>query len=393
MSMNSIDTAPSDIDVQLMIGSDGIGRTYLVVANPMPWTETIELRWASSWPTDPTPLGKTAELRWELPGPEGPSSPMPPSRSTPPNWRFDLPANSNAAWRFSEPTIAIGEWDHRIQASMQRRLEESLDRLALSLTQLTQFQPLENTPANGSFEAPLQEDPKLPKDWALSLTPAAAWSRQTTLVRSGDFSLNYRTDRRDGSGWLQSPPIELPSDGKISASLWYRIPHGPPPTKLTATTTLLTSEVDRLEWKHRFTGNELTRHGDDWQRIDFPILSDEAVAGTTTTDRSLVRFSIDIEGAGDLWFDDFAAYRVFLDETERRQLRSELFVARRELSQNRPMAAWRLTESPSFLFVTQTAPTLPVATASLPLWSGATASQSSRGDARKPLFDFRRRVR
>ena len=228
-SMNSIDTAPSDIDVQLMIGSDGIGRTYLVVANPMPWTETIELRWASSWPTDPTPLGKTAELRWELPGPEGPSSPMPPSRSTPPNWRFDLPANSNAAWRFSEPTIAIGEWDHRIQASMQRRLEESLDRLALSLTQLTQFQPLENTPANGSFEAPLQKDPKLPKDWALSLTPAAAWSRQTTLVRSGDFSLNYRTDRRDGSGWLQSPPIELPSDGKISASLWYRIPHAPPP--------------------------------------------------------------------------------------------------------------------------------------------------------------------
>jgi hypothetical protein len=258
---------------------------------------------------------------------------------------------------------------------------------------LTQFQPLENTPANGSFEAPLERDQKLPKDWALSMTPAAAWSRQTTLVRSGDFALNYRTDRRDASGWLQSPPIALPSDGKISASLWYRLPHGSPPTKLTATTTLLTSEVDRLEWKHRFTGNELTRHGDDWQRIDFPILSDEAVAGTTTTARSLVRFSLDIEGASDLWFDDFAAYRVFLDETERRQLRSELFVARRELSQNRPMAAWRLTESPSFLFVTQTAPTLPLATASLPLWSGATPPQPSRSDARKPLFDFRRRVR
>jgi hypothetical protein len=130
----------------------------------------------------------------------------------------------------------------------------------------------------------------------------------------------------------------------VAAEAWIRIDSTNPNPKIVATTTLLRPDGSRQDWKQTYSQHHMFAKNTEWHRIDFPTLNLDAL-GTKVDEKCRVRLALDVEGSGRLWIDDIRASRNFLDEEERRKLRSQLFVAQRELSQNHLEAAWQLTQA------------------------------------------------
>ncbi len=380
-------TSPPKDMVRVYIEQDGPREPQLVVTNRNQWSEQVEIVWQTEAPKNaltnlPEAISRFDEETFYD------TNERPAKNRT--RWRFEIEANSTTSWAWKERSSNIVRWDSRIAPSALAKFERQLTQLSQSLSQLTTFQPFNNVPPHGDFET-IETGRIVPSDWNTSLTPSAEWTVHRDLYRSGTQSLQFQNQRVGTKGWLQSPAIPMPSDGRIAAAVWVSLDPAVAAPIITATTALISREGDRSEWQHQYKSNELARNGDAWQRIDFPILTKQSIGNLEAT-QARVRFTLDIDGITKLWIDDFFAGRVFLDEIERRELRSALYVARRELSQSRPYAAWELVQSDTFRYVLENAPKdASGAEGRLQLES---VYSTPRIEPRKALFDNpRRRVR
>jgi hypothetical protein len=380
-------TSPPKDMVRVFIEQDGPSQPQLVVTNRNQWSEQIEIVWQAEAPRNTVSRLPEAIFRFDE-DTFYDSSERPAKSLT--RWRFEIAANSTTSWVWKERASNIVRWDSKIAPSALAKFENQLTQLSQSLSQLTTFQAFENVPPHGNFET-IEAGRLVPTEWSTSLTPSAEWSVYRDLYRSGTQSLQFQNQRAGTKGWLQSPAIAMPSDGRIAAAVWISIDQAVTAPTITATTALINREGERSEWQHQYKANDLARNGDAWQRIDFPILTKQSIGNLEAT-QSRVRFTLDIDGITKLWVDDFFAGRVFLDEIERRELRSALYVARRELSQSRPHAAWELVQSDTFRYVLENAPkSTSGSEGPLPRES---VYSTPRVEPRKALFDNpRRRIR
>jgi hypothetical protein len=382
-------TRSSTKTLKLMTGATST-HTWVIVDNPLPWPEMITMVWAGPSPSFRPPSEASSNFVVENVGSRSSASVNAPSQS----WEFLLPAESTVAWNFEDKLPTLRSWNHRVEARTLASLDSDLNRLNQALTQLTHFQPLEVS-VDGSFEEETESSDSLPESWVYSMSPSAEWSKSSENARTGATCLMVVNHRADSKSWLQSPPIDLLANGRLSASLWFRVEAGQSLPAVNASTTLFCGSADRYEWKHRIPESEMSRCTTSWQRIDFPILTEELIqTADQNPGKRYIRFTLDVEAATQLYVDDFSVYRVLLDEDERRQLRSELFVARRELNQNQPMAAWELTRSERFQFVTEKAPPLPSPQFIEANSQSTILNRTNRTEPRKGLFDGnRRRIR
>ncbi len=374
--------------VRIFIEQEGTKELQLVATNTNPWPEQIEIVWEAEAPRNPVLIVSDVLTRFDHDTFADTSNRITKSRS---RWRFEIEANSTATWQWKERASNILRWETRIASGTLAKLETQLTHLSQCMSQLTTFQPFENVPAHGNFET-IEPGQLVPINWSTSLIPSAEWSINQDLYRSGKQSLQFQNQRAGTKGWLQSPSLTMPSDRRIAGAAWISIDRSHPTPNVIATTALLNPEGERSEWQHVYASSELARNGDAWQRIDFPILTKQSF-GNTDVANFRIRFTLDIEGISKVWIDDFFAGRVFLDEIERRELRSALYVARRELSQSHPQAAWELTQSELFRYVTENAPKMPPSENDSPMQNESVYS-TSRVEPRKALFDNpRRRIR
>ncbi len=379
-TITASDSPPSS--AELSIARDDQSRTWLIVVNPHPWPILIEIV------VKPPHASKTMLASMS-------DRPLVSSLGAESNLtrQLLLEGSERGAWQLTDETIDIAQWSYRIEPRTMMELESDLARLSQSLSKLTSFQAIEGLLENGDFEVESNTG-KLPSNWNASMVPSSKWEVSRESARSGVGSLVFENLRSDTRGWLQSPGISIPSDGRIAAAFWLKLESTKSIPTISASTTLIDTDEDRREWKHTYNPSELNRRIDGWQRIEFPGLTPTSLK--VTNSRSIVRFTLDIEGACQLRLDDFTAGRVFLDEAERRELRTNLYVARRELSQNRPKSAWDLSKSEVFRFVVESAPTnSPSSEPASNLTPEARTAEgllrNSRPETRKPLFDGSRR--
>jgi len=345
----------TDIDcVRIRFDRDKEGKAWLVISNDFPWRESFEIHWNGLAPEVARPLEKSPPVVIDRPeNPPGANAAQGSSR-----WRCDIEASSHAGWELKASEAMIVQWQHRAEPAAMSMLENQIATLSQALTQLTQFRPLENTPHHGSFETSIV-DGGLPAGWLVSMIPSITWSISDRHARTGNQSMLFHAKNASAVGWIQSPTFPLPDDGRVAAEAWIHFDPAFARPKIVATTTLLKPDGSRQSWKQTYQRGEVVDKLAKWQRIDFPSLNSNSL-GTLVDPACQVQLAIDIEGPTHLWIDDMAASKVFLDEEERRQLRSQLFVARRELSQNRPMMAWQLMQSDISRFVLENAPTASV---------------------------------
>jgi hypothetical protein len=388
---------PSNVnkdDVRLSLGRDSAAGRWLIADNPFPWSIIIEMK------------GKVRPSKAARPI----RANEPPENSLPKNtaestWHTVLPAETSMAWEFRDNAIDIVQWSYRTEPVVLRELEVAMQRLSLALSRLTTFQTISGIPSGGDFE--IESGQELPANWNASLVPASHWKLSRSESHSGALSAELECSRGGLKTWLQSPLITIPEDGRITAAAWLKLdPSSTPPT-IVASTSIVGATGDRNEWRHTYKPLDLTQRGNNWQRIEFPGLTPATfmasaskakmpVGSSDSADElKQVRFTLDFENASKLWIDDFQAGRVYLDEEERRQLRSNLYIAQRELSLDQPRAAWELSRSEVYRYVVDYSSIGDSTPSGGP--DSRTASgilKGLRSDPRKPILDpSRRRIR
>jgi len=336
--------------VAVRFALDKDGKAWLVISNDYPWRESFEIQWNGLFPEVIRSLDQTPEMIVDVDGLAIASKTQ--QRSS--RWRCDIEPHSHGGWELRASEATIVSWQHRAEPAALAVLENQLATLNQSLTNLTQFRPLENIPLHGGFETSGEAN-SLPPGWQVSLNPSTVWQTSDAEARSGIRSLQFVSRHATAIGWVQSPVFDLPEDRRLAAAAWIHVDPAFPRPKIVATTTLLKPDGSRQDWKQTYQRNEAFDKNAKWHRIDFPTLNSNSL-GTSVDPSCRVRLALDIEGPAQLWIDDIFASKIFLDEEERRQLRSELFVARRELSQNRPSLAWQLTQSEKFRYVSENVP-------------------------------------
>ncbi len=337
-TINAWDTANAEA-VSVRFARDQDGKAWLVISNDYPWTESFELQWNGLVPEIVRPLEDSPSIAIEIQSGLGTNL----TKLMSSRWRCDIAAHSHGGWELKASEASIAQWTHRAGSVASAMLESELAKLSQSLTRLTQFHPLVDTPDRGGFETP-DDSADVPSGWLASLNPTVSWQVSSDIARNGKRSLRYRTQQANAAGWIQSPAFALPDGGKVAAEAWIQLDPAMPRPKIVATTTLLRPDGSRQDWKQTYSQNYGYNKNVDWHRIDFPTLNSGSL-GTKVDEHCRVRLALDIEGTGQLFIDDMCASRIFLDEEERRKLRSQLFVAQRELTQNRLEAAWQLTQS------------------------------------------------
>ncbi len=375
--------------VAVRFALDKNGKAWLVISNDYPWRESFEVQWNGLFPEVIRSLGQSPKMIVDVDGMAVATKTQ--QRSS--RWRCDIEPHSHGGWELRASEATIASWQHRAEPAALAELENQLATLNQSLTNLTQFRPLENTPLHGGFEI-TSEANSLPPGWQVSLNPSTVWQTSNAEARSGSRSLQFLSRHATAIGWIQSPVFDLPDDGRLAAAAWIHVDPAVPRPKIVVTTTLLKPDGSRQEWKQTYQRNEVFDTNTKWHRIDFPTLNSNSL-GTSVDPACKVRLALDIEGPSQLWIDDIFASKIFLDEEERRQLRSELFVARRELSQNRPSLAWQLTQSEKFRNVFESVPLFDLAAEhdELPTFENMTKPTTKGPDRQAERQPMRRKLR
>jgi hypothetical protein len=339
----------SDESVSVRFARDQDGRAWLVISNDYPWQESFEIQWNGLIPEIVRSLEDSPAITMDQATAPNPTAP----KSMNSRWRCDIPAHSHGGWELKASEASIAQWWHRAEPTASSMLAGELAKLSQTLTHLTQFHLLIDTPHQGSFEIS-ETTSTVPPEWLFSLNPSGAWQLSDDFARNGKQSLRFDAKQPNAIGWIQSPAFTLPEGGRVAAEAWIRFESAHPSPKIVATTTLLRPDGSRQDWKQTYLQNHFFAKNSEWHRIDFPTLNLDAL-GIKIDEHCQVRLALDVEGPSRLWIDDIAASRSFLDEEERRKLRSQLFAAQRELTQNRLEAAWHLTQTELSQYVLENA--------------------------------------
>jgi hypothetical protein len=403
-------TASFKEGVLLLTGVDTTGKNWLVAINSFPWLEQFECHWSDDSPgvvgldssiresevaainnqtslanVDGTHQVQVEQFQVQSTEPIEPLSGMPilpdvvsDSRATTSQvvfphdaWRFRLPAMSISAWTWTGEH-AIANWTHLASPEGVELMSENVAAISDVIQLMTNFRTDFGNQMDGSFEAsPVEQIKKSPTTsttWLLSLNPTATWTNSSEQSHEPGLSLQYESFNDQASGWIQTRAIPRRVKWPLAIEVWIKIANQPQRPKIRLITTGLLGttkstesiSIDSPEYSEGVAA-------DTWTRYEFPTLR-RKTDGTTiqstsnslglpaTPDSSpseLLQWTIEVSGAGKLWIDDVGMSPLVLTDEERRLLRSQLFVAKRELEQKRPTKALEWIESPLVVRIVQ----------------------------------------
>jgi hypothetical protein len=390
----------------LLIGVDPSGRHWLVAVNSFPWLEQFECHWKENSPgrteeisdlknsnaqgaTDQSALSIVAEThnaeveRFRVGQAVSASTTstnsaiideVSDSKKIPlqlvnahDGWRFRLPAMSITAWTWSGE-YPIASCTHLASQEGVDLMTENVTAISDVIQLMTNFRTDFGNQMDGSFESTkVSQASATSTTWFFSMNPTVTWSNNADQSHEPGLSLQYESFNDQANGWIQTRAMPRRVKWPLAVEVWIKMESQPNRPKVRLITTGSLGDEKWTESKQIDTPEYKDGVADSWKRYEFPTLRRNSNADPTpvsTTSQGLVappvaspsellQWTIEVTGAGKLWIDDVGLSPLVLTDEERRLLRSQLFVAKRELEQKRPAKAIEWIESPLVVRILQ----------------------------------------
>ena len=301
-------------------------------------TETVSLAWASSLPRfrlfssqEDESSNETSRVESNAASNEG---------------RLHIAAGESI--RIDLPDDADGpmHWVSQ-EAIIVRSLDVALNSLEQGISRLSIPQPRAATLANPSFEASNYE---LRRGrfvgWTTSIDPNATVEIDARRASDGSSSLTIESASPSSIAWIQSDPFALPQSDRLFVS--FQMGADPAPPQVTISLSMFDTKAGRFETiaSHDVADRiQRTKAQPNWVNVGID-LSNEFQKAVQVNESALLRLQVEVKGTGRIWLDDVCICTSFLRERERRDLRSELFLARTSLQNGDSSPAVAMLNSP-----------------------------------------------
>lgn len=304
----------------------------MLIANSGAVSETIHLLWESL---------PTKYHAWSLQRSNGSESPsLIDANSNSNEWRVTIPAGEIVVVELSEEFQPASKQTERSKplhwysqdTITLRSVDVALQSMEQAINRLSIPQPRADLPTNPSFESNVSATRRGGiNGWTTSLDPSAVVSVDSVVASHGNSSIKIQSDKPTSIAWLQSDLFALSACDRLAIS--FQALSQQLPDEVTLSLSKFEPKSERFELvASRTIADRLAaaKQPSNWNVVSFD-LSKEVRGSFDSGETLLFRLQFEAKGNGTIWFDDVAISTDFLREEERRDFRSELFLARSSL--------------------------------------------------------------
>lgn len=310
------------------------GRTYFYVVNDAPFAATTRIR---------IEAGADCQLE-ELTG-RRKINPMQSDGEKGFSWEAALEPFDLIAVRLSEPDVRFTgpqvTWSETVEASLGMEIR----RLGARAAALRNPPPLP-VPANCDFERPVTHDGPIP-DWAVTTRGGVTIELDTQQGHGGRQSAHLAST--GAVACLVSRPIAAPNTGRLSMSVWLRVPNADrqPSLRLALDAKLHGRDYYRFAavGKPADAGQPAVPIASQWSQYVFQV-DDLPLEGLTS-----LRLRFDLMGRGEVWIDDIQTYSLAFSKSELLELSKLITLANVNLQNGQIAGCLRMLDGywPRFL--------------------------------------------
>jgi hypothetical protein len=215
---------------------------------------------------------------------------------------------------------------------IRQSLNHALERFEKSLNRMNDPVRQEGLLRNSSFESKSSMIRGRLDGWATSLDSHATISIDQASAAAGECSLKIDSRKDSSSAWIQSDSFVLGASERLLIGLKIAANQFP------AQATLSLSRMDSGGERFVLVASRDLRpvqgdssNGTKWHSLQFD-LTQELNTLTDNTQPQLFRIQIETKGVSQFWVDDLFVSTEFLTADERREMRSELFLAKASMT-------------------------------------------------------------
>lgn len=313
-----------------------LGVRYVTFLNNSGWFEQIDLQWQEENPQS---------IEWLLQADDDRERSM--HEQHLPKELLMAPY-SFAVVRFDEVPHFRLRWHHEASREVIEHLQADLTTLSEIVNRVASRSVTVQL-LNGGFDSP-QDGNDTIVGWQTSLLPSTRVEVDSTRKHGGQSSLHLENHSQSGTAWIQSVPMRAPETGRLALEFYAHAPTGSSPVIQVSllrkrangskVTTKQIVPIDMGDEPRAVDPAGIATTRPRWAYCMIPLVRDERWG-----DFSEIQISIDLVSQCEVWLDDMIIYDVFLLDEERRSLRTEIFVASRELERGNLTKASRLLES------------------------------------------------
>ncbi len=314
-------------------GVDGSWNYFLMI-NSSPWTVPIACDWnlelsSIDWMSDPDRCGVSTKNG--LPD------------------EILLQPYSIAAFRVGDDRLRLVSWKVHPSPMHRSEAQRSLDLFGQRLNQ-TAFSGGNGLLRNGDFEEGNTNGASI-EGWTTSLLPTTMLRLDDQEPLSGKRCLRLENQTSSASTWIQSTPFEPPMTGRLAVDFYARLESGSEPVQLIISISGGRANGSKLQVSREVILQPNSKRSivdpknpssiaPKWVYYQVPLLQDQDASDLTE-----LQLAFDLRGKGAMGLDRVVVHDYFLLDEERRQLRSEVFAAKRELELGNLGATRRLLDS------------------------------------------------
>ena len=234
--------------------------------------------------------------------------------------RIDLEEEALPMYWYSQETETFQALDAALQS-----IEQAVSRLSIPQARVS-------TLSNPSFEG---QNVAIRRGhlsgWTTSIDPNATVDIDSISANDGKSSIKIESNNSSSIAWIQSDPFALVQTERLFVS--FQVAAEQAPQQVTISLSVFDPKTERFETiAVRDFANRIQRLKDptNWSNVGVD-LSNEFQLASQGNEAVLCRLQFEAKGKGRLWLDDVSLSTSFLRDGERRDLRSELFLAKASL--------------------------------------------------------------
>jgi len=215
---------------------------------------------------------------------------------------------------------------------IRQSLNHALERFEKSLNRMNDPVRQEGLLRNFTFESKSSMIRGRLDGWTTSLDSHATISIDQASAAEGQCSLKIDSRKDSSSAWIQSDSFVLGASERLLIGL--KIAATQFPAQATLSLSRMDSEGERFVLVASRDLRSVQRdssNGTKWHALQFD-LTQELNMLTANTQPQLFRIQIETKGVSQFWVDDLFVSTEFLTAEERREMRSELFLAKASMT-------------------------------------------------------------
>lgn len=247
-------------------------------------------------------------------------------------WRIALPAGEAIRIDLADDSKPLALYWFSDDAMTLRLLQAGLQSVDEAINRMSIPQAMVGVPTNASFEEQTASHRRgRIEGWTTSIDPNASVSINSQSASDGGSSIKIDANQASSIAWLQSDPFAMTTTDRLSVAFHAAAEMNP--DKATVSLWQFDPKTERFEVKAtREFQSKLQRSAGKtaWNPIRFD-LTKEFENTLKPFETQLVRLQFEVNGKGQSWLDQVTISTDFLRDEERRDLRSELFLARSSL--------------------------------------------------------------